>query len=124
MSRLLSLPACAHELADVVVDRVVALHIAARDNRCDEHLDIDERAVLARPACDDAHVALLTSLLVEFGSLGADFGRVCDEFVDVAADCLLPAVSEELFGRRVPRGDRVDEIERSDRGRTVLQERL
>jgi hypothetical protein len=124
LRRFLRLAARAHELADVVIDDVVAPHLTARHDRSDEQFDVDERTVPARPARDEVDVTQLPRLDVARCSFGTHFRRVRDELVDVATDCLVPAVAEQRLGGRVPGDDRVGEVEFDDRRRTVLQEGL
>jgi hypothetical protein len=120
----LGLAAGTQQLADVVVDRVHPDLLAADEDRGGPHVDIHQRPVLAGPPGHEVRYSTHPGLPGDAHRLGVQLFRSSDEVVHVAPARLRLRVPEEPFRRRVPRGDPPLEIDRDDRRRAELQQRL
>ena len=112
------------ELGDVVIDDVEAGMLAVDEQWHHDHLDVDKHTVPSHPVRDPVGATLLERLAGHADALVAQCLRPQDEVVDVAADRLIGAESEQRGRRRVPGGYALVAVERHDGHRADLDERL
>ena len=89
-----------------------------------EEVHVDRRAVLPHPTGDRVEALSPTELVVVCGGLRLHVLLSRDEVLELAAGRLGRRVAEELLSRQVPRRDPPIQIERDDRGRADLEQRL
>ena len=115
--------ACALELRDVVVDRVVADVLSVDSEGHEHHLHVDERAVLACATRHPVGAACLQRFAGHVPTLSTGL-LVEDEVVDQTPDRLLRRVAEQPCRRRVPAGHALVGVHDDDGDRADVDERL
>ena len=114
---------CAHELGDVVVDRVEADVLTVDPERHEHHLHVDQLAVLACATGDAVGPTFVERFAGDVPAFSTEV-VVENEVVDQPSDRLLRRPTEELRCGRVPAGHPLVGVHDDDRHRAELDERL
>ncbi len=112
------------EFADIVVDRVRPARLAVAADWDDEHLDVDERAVLAHPPGDAMGRSFGDRFFHDRRTLLSERLGLENELLDRPPERLRRRVPEQRFGCGVPRRHALLEIQSDDRDWTDLEQRL
>ena len=121
LQQRLEVPLLPLQLADVVIDDQIPGRLSLLDHRHDDQLDVRKRSVPAGSLSNRMESSSSENLFVAHGRAAQIFSRR-DQIVQLAPDCLIPRVAEQVLRSQVPRRDAAVPVNRDDRCRIDLHQ--